>query len=60
MEDFYRNKGVAGELLAKELFLDQDIFWGERERARVLLCKLPLLPMGGCGEGPYDKLPDWC
>ena len=46
---FYREKGRAKELLAKEkkgLFLGQDLFWGGKGMARVLSYKLPLLPLG--------------
>lgn len=59
LQDFYRKKGGAKELLAKEkkgLFLSWAIFSGGGE---FLSCRLPLLPMRD-GEGPQDRSPYWC
>lgn len=53
----YRKKGRARELLAKGkkgLFEGQDIFFG-KGKARVLSCRLPLLPLGD-GEGSIDVI----
>lgn len=62
VQDFYRKKDGARELLAKEkkgLFLSRAIFLGGGE---FLSCKLPLLPMGADGEHLVSldrKIPDW-
>lgn len=61
LQDFYRKKGGARELLAKEkkrLFLSWAIFLSGGE---FLSCRLPLLPLGADGEHlvPIDKkIPD--
>lgn len=52
MEEFYRKKGGARELLAKGkkgFFLGQDIFFG-KEKAKVLSYRSHLLPLGSWPE----------
>lgn len=62
MKGFYRKKGGARELLAKEkkgLFQEQDIFGVGGEQEGFLSFRLPFLSVGdrGC---LHDKFLYWC
>ena len=59
-EGFYREKGGARELLAKEkegIFLVQDIIWGEGN-SKGFIMQIASSSSGG-GEGPRGRLPPW-
>lgn len=49
MRSFYRKKNIAGSILIKKIetviFSPKLLFEG-KENARVLSCRLPILPMG--------------
>ena len=61
---FYMKKLEVTELLtiAKTLFLDQDIFWGESGESKgmaMVLCRSPLLSTGEDEESPAARLLYW-
>ena len=63
MEGFYRKKGDAGEKFSKKkerkgYFKAGQIFEG-KGMARILSCRLPLLPLEG-EEGLPGRLSHWC
>ena len=58
MEGFYRKKGGARKLLRKDSFGPEHLLFAEKRKARILSCRLLLLPRGN-REGPGDTLPHW-
>ena len=62
MKSFYRKKGGARELLAKEnkeLFLEQDTFFGRKWEGIISISGDCLFSLGEV-EGLTGRLPPWC